>query len=381
MKFTNSTYNNFPDEENGDGRSSVRATTPRHHHIGRHGKSGHQSILDTNSPFTQANKSNSPRASPANAVRSPRPNSPRVSNGRLTSSPKKPDGFDIYDDVADDERTPLMGSIRVNRTRHSRRPYGSGLRNSEYYEEEPKSCCSRWSGCIILGLVLLIVCIGVATFVVGLSQPLLNVKIRHLQNILASEQELMLDLHVDAVNSNIFAITVNELDVNLFAESPYVGSASDWEHHRKAMRHGLRNPNADMQTSSWWPPFGVDDGVDEGTDPIDDPDSPATKMLLGRILEFDSPLIFEASPLRRAKSSSVGEIRLAKPGNETEVGGSSRWEKVLQHPFDLIVRGVIRYQLPLSSKIRSVKIASRACIYPDDDDDSTPGNDTAIALR
>jgi len=58
---------------------------------------------------------------------------------------------------------------------------------------------------------------------------------------------------------------------------------------------------------------------------------------------------------------------MAKPGNETEVGGSARWERVIQHPFDLIVRGVIKYQLPLSSKTRSAKIAGKAKVYPDDD--------------
>ena len=234
---------------------------------------------------------------------------------------------------------------------------------------------------MILGLVVLIICVGVATFVVGLSQPLLNVKIRHLQNVLASEQELMLDLHVDAVNSNIFAITVTKLDVNLFAESPYVGTAIDWEKQHRHLRRGTRRSGNEVAPSMWpWPPYDADDGIDEGTDPIDDPENPNQKMLLGRILDLDSPLIFEPSPVRRSRSSSVGEIRLTKPGNETEVGGSERWERVLQHPFELIVRGVLRYQLPLSSKTRSVKIASRAKIYPDEDDEGSPGNDTTKTL-
>ena len=372
MKFSSNAFNNYlDDEDGGDGRGSTRnSSTPRPHHIGRHGKNTHASILDTNSPFTQANKANSPRGLNGNHARNSRPNSPRLPNGRLVSSPRKGDPFEFYDDAADDERTPLMGSVRVNRSRHSRRPNGSGLRDSGYFDDVDRSYCGRFGGCLLLGLVVLIVCVGVATFVVGLNQPLIDVKIRHVQNILASEQELMLDLHVDAVNTNIFAITVTELDVNLFAESAYAGTAEDWRSEHRHLRRGNRRSTEDID-ADWfpWPPFHSDDGVDEGTDPSDDPDTGVQKLLLGRILEFDSPLVFEASPVRRSRSTSVGEIRLAKPGNQTEVGGSERWERVLQHRFDLIVRGVIRYQLPLSSKTRTAKIASRAQVEPDSDGD------------
>ena len=374
MKFSNNAFNNHLDDEDGaDARGSARtASTPRPHHIGRHGKNVHGSILDTNSPFTNANRANSPRTANGNPARSSRPNSPRLSNGRLLPSPKKGDLFDIYDNAADDERTPLMGSVRVNRSRHSRRPNGLSLRDSDYFDEVDRSCGGRFGGCCLLGLVVLVICVGVATFVVGLNQPLLEVRIRHLQNVLASEQELMLDLHVDAVNTNIFAITITDLDVNLFAESEYAGTAEDWRLKQSHLRWATRR-TTDHVEAEWlpfhFPPLHSDDGVDEGTDPIDEPEPGMQKMLLGRILEFDSPLMFEASPIRRARSTSVGEIRLAKPGNLTEVGGSERWERVLQHRFDLIVRGVVRYQLPLSSKSRSAKISSRGTVEPDSSGD------------
>ena len=384
MKFSNSAFNSHLDEDGtGSGRGSTRnASTPRHHHISRHNRAPHTSILDNNSPFTQAGKANSPRTSVNNIQRLSRPNSPRLANGLASSSPQKGGAFDIYDDVADDERTPLMGSIRVNR--RSRRP---AHRNSEYYEGGNRSHCGRFGGCLILGLVLLIMCVGVATFIVGLNQPLLNVEIRHLQNILASEQELMLDLHVDAVNPNIFAIAVQDLDVNLFAESAYAGTTKEWQSKHRDLRWARRVESNEVEETRFpfgWPHFGADDGVDEGNDPIDDPEPGVPKLLLGRILNFDSPLTFDASPVRRTRTTSVGEIQLAKPGNATEISGSARWERVIQHPFDLIVRGVIKYQLPLSSKIRTAKIAGKAKVYPDDDgeeeDPSIPGNDTTTAI-
>ncbi|OAP63990.1 hypothetical protein AYL99_03217 [Fonsecaea erecta] len=380
MKFSSSTYNNLLDGESGpEGRGSQRnsSSTPRHHHISRHGRPHHTSILDTESPFTQANKTNSSRSTTNNPSRFSRPNSPRTSNGRVTGTLRKGEPFDAYEDaVADDERAPLLGSVRINRTRHSRRPHSVSLRHLEYNDIHDRSWCGGYSGCILLGLVILLICVGITTFVMALNRPLVDVSIKHIQNVLASEQELMLDLDVLAINTNLFPITVNDLDVNLFAESPYVGSTSDWDgsDQRSALRWVTRG-SADTLGFEW-PPWHSDDGVDEGTDPIDDPEPGTQKMLLGRVLVFDSPLVFDASPLRHSHTSSVGEIRLARPGNKTEVGGSARWERVLQHPFDLIVRGVIKYQLPLSSKSRSAKIGSRVKVLPNDDKSGDdPGGD------
>lgn len=375
MKFSSNAYNQFEAETGTEGRGSTRtaSSTPRHHHINRHGRPAHPSLFDTDSPFTQANRPNSPRTA-SNNPRFSRPNSPRVSNGRLPTSPRKGEAipYDVYEDGADDERTPLTGSVRINRARHSRRPHSATLRRMSYTEPPDRSYCGRWGGCIFLAFVVVLISVGVTTFVVGLNQPLMDVSIKHLQNVLASEQELMLDLHVEAINTNLFAITVSDLDVNLFAESPYVGPTADGRGLQGQLRWATRRQSTgaeadDDSVSLLFPPFHVDDGVDEGTDPIDDPEPGAQKMLLGRILEFDSPLVFEAAPFRHSHSSSVGEIRLAKPGNKTELGGSARWERVIQHQFDLIVRGVLKYQLPLSSKTRSAKIGSRITVFPNED--------------
>lgn len=373
MKFTNSAYSNAEGDhglENGRGSARNGGSTPRHHHIGRYSRAGHPSIIDGDSPFLQGNKPSSPRASAANVAKSPRQHSPRTANGRLSNFTQKGDAnpYDTYEDAADDERAPLMSSVRVTRTRHSRRP-GSHLRR---HEEPSGGYLSRYGACIVITLLVFLVCIGAGTFLVAMNRPLMDVSIKHIQNVLASEQELMLDLHVKATNPNLFAITVNDLDVNIFVESPYVGTAEEWRKHQNrrpgSHRSGRKRRLNEVDESFPWPvPLWPEDGVDEGTDPIDDTEPGGQKMLLGRVFEFDSPLIFEASPMRRQASSSAAEIRLAKPGNRTEEGGSARWERVLQHPFDLIVRGVLKYQLPLSSKTKSTKVASQIHVTPEND--------------
>ena len=373
MKFTNNAYNNnLDDVGTGSGRGSTRngGSTPRHHHIGRYGRGGHTGLFDTDSPFTQANKASSPRTSVGNAARmSPRPNSPRIASAsKFPGSPKKGDSHAYIDDgIADDERTPLVGSVRVNRSRHARRPVSA--RQGDYFGPKESSCCSRYGACIIVTVLLLVLCIGAGTFVMALNRPLTGVSVKQIQNVLASEQEIMLDLDVRATNPNIFAITVSDLDVNVFAKSGYVGSSSWWRERGKqtswtARREYLRKRGDDFHTTK---------GVDEGTDPIEDPEEDAQTMLLGRIFDFDSPLVFQASPMQQRPTSSVGQIRLAKPGNQTEEGGSARWERVLQHPFELIVRGVIKYQLPISSKMTSAALQGRIKVMPKDEADT---NDT-----
>lgn len=139
------------------------------------------------------------------------------------------------------------------------------------------------------------------------------------------------------------------------------------------------------------PPVHGNDGVDRGTDPIEtDPAGDPQTMLLGRVFRFDSPLAFEPAPWNHHASRSKGQIRLPRPGNKTEEGGTERWERVLQHQFELIVRGVIKYQLPLSSRFHSASVSSSVKVVPQDDGDDnggdedgdrpghTPKNDTVV---
>lgn len=366
MKFGNSLHARENDDDLARGGPRSSSSTPRHHHIGRYGRNTHHlSLFDNDSPFGQTRQSNSPRNA-TGTFRNSRPNSPRTANGKI-ASPRKYGGsaYDNNEDIADDERAPLMGTVRT-RNRHSKRPHSRDLRALEMGEDYEPSCGSRCTGCALLIFVLIVICSGLGLFAMAVNRPLMDVEIRKITNVLASEQELMLDLDVLAVNPNLFAVTVSDLDINLFAQSPYVGTSMDWQSEHPGEEMPV-DPS-ELQKRGWfWPdPAQPNDGVDEGTDP-DDPEG-AQKMLLGRVEQFDSPLTFEPTPLRRNPISSVGEIRLSKPGNKTEVGGSDRWERVLQHDFDLIVRGVIKYQLPLSSKMRSAKIGSRKTVHPDSGD-------------
>ncbi|SLM41117.1 Vacuolar segregation subunit 7 [Lasallia pustulata] len=389
MKFANNSYhaNGYQGEHGEQGVGRGVGTTSRangrggvHHHTGRygHGAAGHTSLFDNESPFPHAARPN--RTAASNMARlSPRtPSARSPQTWRLAGSPKKSNEFLAYDlegEGADDERTPLVGTVRSSRNRNSRRPGTGSSRFAEYNEERGRALCKRiTTGLSLCGLVALLIA-AIVMALIMCSTPLIDVHVKDIQNILASEQEIMLDLNVHAINPNLVAVQVSDLDVNIFAKSKHVGSSALWRdgHIAPWSEEAKRR---DSSASPPWlralPRFRISskdlrgrDGVDKGTDPIEDPEGDSQTMLLGRIFEFDSPLIFEPSPFQHRSLSSVGEVRLAKPGNRTEEGGSERWERVIQHPFELIVRGVIRYSLPISSRTRSASIGGSIIVHPE----------------
>ena len=383
MKFANSSHQlngNHGGGENGSvkgshGSGRYHGGVLHHHHIGRHGRTpAHVSILDSESPFPNGGKA---LRSPGSANRrlSPRPNTPRSPHLRMPVSGKSAAGS--YDLEADDERTPLMPSGRTLRTRNSRRPFG---RPDEYYYGRERGFWKGMGGCFFLGgLVALLIGVIVMALVLC-SKPLMEVKIKNIENVLASDQEIIFDIHMQAVNPNLVSVQVNDLDILIHAKSRYVGMSKYWRYSPMVpdltpQTRRRRKPVPKPQKSNGTD-FRKHDGVDEGTDPIED--DPQV-MLLGSIYKFDSPLTFDASPFERRPSSSIGEVRLAKMWNQTEKGERDRWENVILHPFELIVRGVVKYTLPISSKIVSATIHGRVTVTPeepfdDDDDDNDDGD-------
>ncbi|KAE8353068.1 vacuolar segregation subunit 7-domain-containing protein [Aspergillus coremiiformis] len=407
MKFTNNTYAGSVDGDAAEdsGRSHSRVDgggthTPRHHHIGRYGRNNaYLSLFDSESPFPQSQAyPKSPRHF-IGGFRQPRhPSTRGAPNYRTINNTRKAGeiyGYDFDAEGADDERTPLVGSPRLTRSRHgNRRPGSASLRQIEYMQQRQRSFLSRYGACVVISIFLLAIIGGATSFIVGITKSLLNVQILAIQNVLASEQEIMLDLSVRATNPNLFPVAIDDIDMNIFARSRFVGTdklwrdhGSDWsdfprvEDSRKRARlaslarcAGINGCLAN-ETVLAERVVHPDGGVDKGTDPIPtDPAGDPQTMLLGRVFRFDSPLTFEASPWNYLPSTSKGQIRLARPGNKTEEGGTERWERVLQHPFELIVRGVVKYQLPLSSRLLSASVSSIVKVVPDGGDSDTGEN-------
>jgi len=364
MKFANSYGSQAPEMAHGDddGRGTARSSmgtsrgTAHHHHIGRWGRNagnGHPSLFDNESPFPNAAKS---KFTNNNSRQSSRPTSPRVLNSRLVGNGKKTpiSGYD-FDDTADDERTPLIGTARSNRSSRIRR-VGISRQLEHQASEEDHSLCSRFAGCAVLFVMIFLVILGASGFMFATTQALTDVKIVALKNVLASEQDIIVDMQVTAQNPNLVAVTIDTMDMVIFAKSKYAGTDYQWWHHPGFGKRAMRRRGGEIQTRD-------DDPIDP---PLDkDPKDPTDPNLeVGHIYAFESPLIFEGSPFHHASTVSLGEMRVLKPGNHTEPRGSERWGRVLQHEFELIVRGTLKYTLPLSTKVRSIQVDGRLMVKP-----------------
>jgi hypothetical protein len=362
MKFSN-TYGNGAidggvltgDEDGrGTGRSaggSGRGTVRQHHHIGRWGRqpgNGHASLFDNESPFQ-----NNPRPKVANSRHSSGPPSPRnhpSMRGPLNSKRSAihmSSSYDLDDTTgADDERTPLLDNGHRG-GRFRRGPHNLRQAEAQTYTRR-SSYLNRFAACLVLTMMFLLVITGAIGFMFATSQPLSDIEIVSIHNVVTSEQVLMFDVTVKAHNPNVVVVTIDHANLEIFAKSEYGGADSDW----------------------WESPDGPQDNlVRPYDDPPNDPTTPGgedeTKpnILLGRITEFDSPLTFEGSLFHQGLSSSTGEMQLPYPGNAT-AGGSKRWERIYQNEFDLIVKGVVKYSLPLSAHIRSATVSGRTTVKP-----------------
>jgi hypothetical protein len=368
MKFKNNAYNSpgadLDAMDRGDGTMRIGSGraggSSHHHHIGRHGQGRgalNHLVLDSDSSMAQSSRARGPSSRQASQPNSPRFHTFAVANGHGNGS-KKSGEYSAYDmdaeHAADDERTPLISSGRSQRVRTPRRRNSITIRVERRHRHN-SGWCRRFAGCLVLSTLLLVVIFSSIGLVFATTKPLTDVIVQGVQNVVASQDEIMLDLVVDAVNPNLIGVTVSDLDVIIFAKSRHLGSDQWWRHHG-----GGHQSNEED-----WTPVDDDfmsDGIDEGTDPIEG--EPRT-MSLGRILHFETSLNYEGSFFARKRTRSSGEIRLSHPGNKTEVGGPDRWEEVLQYPFELIVRGNFKYQLPLST--REHKFPVTASYYYDPD--------------
>ena len=381
MKFANSfSQPNLADADDESNRNGTGRGTIRHHHIGRWGRSGpagagptgHQSLFDNESPFPNAKSS---KFGGANSRQGSRPSSPRVAGGKFARRMIGP-----YDDEGDDERTPLIpSSIRSTRSGRHRRPYSSTSSNQGSGGRRKQSLVARIGSCVVLSSLVLLVLTGAIGFLFATTQPLLEVRITGLKKVLASEGELMFDVEIEARNPNCLGVSVESAQLSVYARSKYANGNGDgwfsgggWVPANRMRRRGQRiEPTP--STGRVLGEVSEDDELhsfdDSAFDPLpSDPDDNDKRplLLLGRITSFDNALYFEGSPFRHTHSYSTGEIRIENPGNVT--GGLSgdegmdRWREVVRHEWDLIVQGLIRYELPLSRRIRSSQVRGRISV-------------------
>ncbi|QNQ00484.1 vacuolar segregation subunit 7-domain-containing protein [Yarrowia lipolytica] len=256
--------------------------------------------------------------------------------------------FDVDADLDDEEFDDASESTPLRRGDSSRRVRKNGQFSPHNFHKS--SHHARWRGIrraiwIMSSLVAVLLTGFVFGFVLATNRPLQNVSVVDITELLISEQELVFDIVVKAFNPGILSVVVPFLDIDVFAK-----------------------------------PIVSKDDKDEKDKNI---------LLLGNIDEFDVPLRFEGGFFTRHAQSAMGEVRLNDPGvprNATLDSGvplmlrvpdkdkgdkdkepltpEERWKKICSEPFELIVRGVLKYDLPLFHKGQSTTVSKSVKVTP-----------------
>lgn len=351
---------------------------------------------------------------------------------RSSKAQQKPSTFGSWARYDDDD-----GEGYSSREWHERSPMlrrkvsrydGSGEYGEPGLRRRKRQHSTIWSGVpFIMAIVcLMVVVLFAGAAILSTTQPLCDVIVKNITNVLVSKQELSLDLVVEAYNPNAVAVNVRECEISIFAQSPYIKKPKPADDAKSSALGRLLGSSG----GGYWPPWGDGDGDGDkerkggkgkdGNDSDDDDDDEAgdsSTLLLGRVFKFDSILTFDSRFFDRTLTTASGELRVADPGKghappdvllETHqsashaispgsslVGADARsgngsdkgtqtppsgdgsrdrdrdrdrerdpaddvdddddapdsdgkegqrsWERVIAHPFCLIVRGVIKY--------------------------------------
>ncbi|KAL1919884.1 uncharacterized protein VTP21DRAFT_1816 [Calcarisporiella thermophila] len=176
----------------------------------------------------------------------------------------------------------------------------------------------------IVPMLCLIFMLSIMAAIFSLSiRPLTDVSISEISNVLAAQRELIFDMHVRARNRNLWSVQIDRADLGVFA-SPA----------KKKM------------------------SAVHGSEP---------REFLGNVRELDEPLVF-SSGLDRwgVVSVATSQVRIKNPG-ESEDGddrGNENWARIIRMPFDLIVRGQLKYRL-LWFRRRGARVCLAVTVDPE----------------
>ncbi|KAL7314644.1 Vacuolar inheritance and morphology protein [Mucor circinelloides] len=190
----------------------------------------------------------------------------------------------------DEEAQHLLATHSTRRSQHQQQ---------QQHHRKQTNACSRLIRNILIFLISLVIVLFLC--ITYLAKPLqeLNVEI---SRVLSSDKELIFDLHISAINSNIWTIHVAEADISVFAFSQVV-----------PMNSLIPSP------------------IPRGVDPAE---------YLGGFYHFDEPLSFPSSLISKNPVTAISQIRIKSPG--ADKSGNERWSRIIRYPYGLVVRGVLK---------------------------------------
>lgn len=202
---------------------------------------------------------------------------------------------------------------------------------SEEFARRGRYQCLRLFIYTLLSVVFIMTVGFSLGFILATTKELEDVQILLIDQAVVALDELVFNVAVLAVNPGWFTIDIADVDLLVFAKLGY----------------------------------------------LDDPDSPhhyaVETVVLGLVYQFSLPISFTGGVFNSERQTQVAEVKLVGPGrNVTGLDSDSKdnwnkWNRIIKHPFDLILRGNLQYKLPMSSQPRFVSVNKVAYIDPNSD--------------
>ncbi|KAH3669417.1 hypothetical protein OGAPHI_001538 [Ogataea philodendri] len=191
------------------------------------------------------------------------------------------------------------------------------------------------SFCYTVGLIFVLLSVGfISGFILATTKELQHTTYS-ISDLIISQEELVFNLGVESFNPGFLDIVVQDANIDVFARSEFVLGSEDVDKPKKK------------------PPV-------------------ASTVLLGTVTGLDVPLRFQGGFFTRQKDVSVTEIKVLNPCSFEETDEmtilepSEKWLNISRNPFDLILRGVLSYQLPISTSNQTMSISKTMKVSPQD---------------
>ncbi|KAJ1954173.1 Vacuolar inheritance and morphology protein [Dispira parvispora] len=243
----------------------------------------------------------------------------------------------------------------------------------------PRNLCWQVSYTLAVGIMLLLA-FGTAVLLFNLSStPLTDVGIIGVTNVLAAEKQLMFDMHVTGSNGNVRDIEMEAIDLSIFAtpvpvknhtqpdptqpDEPPVGNLTQFTVVNPALFLGtvtdLTDPILFSSGSFWGPHTSIVTTQlrlkSPGASDNDDKDQSMVNLLA---VSIPSSTTHSTTLLPSSTSSSPPPSNpeptstptptptpTPSPPHTPDESDAERWARIILKPYDLTVRGTLRYSL------------------------------------
>ncbi|KAK6459401.1 uncharacterized protein RJT20DRAFT_89905 [Scheffersomyces xylosifermentans] len=283
--------------------------------------------------------------------------------------------FDEYDEESQIDGSPNDNDMQIKRSisgaknghyGHNRLNSNSGhfflprKQSNEFKGRQRVNCIKSF----IYTLISIVAILGIGFimgFVLATTKDLTHVSITTIENAVVSQDELIFNIVVEAFNPGWFTVEIEEVELDIFAKSGYLSEYLDLK---------KEGPEDEIEGLSI---------------------AAVETVLLGTVYSLESPMSFAGGFFSRESVVQSGEIKLLTPGknlttlsmnekkhkekeggnngnenggNSTEPDNSKKWEIISRNPFDLVVRGLLMYRLPMVKDTKSVIVDKVGYIDP-----------------